>query len=125
MKATEETSAQNANGRAQPQEYVVPDCNICETVDGYIVEAEMPGVNKAGLEVTVENNELSILGHRVEEPGVGALIFRERHLADYRRMFEIDPAIDTGKIAARIEQGVLILTLPKSEKVKPRTITVE
>jgi len=38
--------------------------------------------------------------------------------------FELDPAIDTGKVAARMEQGMLTLTLPKSERVKPRKITV-
>ena len=50
--------------------------------------------------------------------------FRERSAADYRRVFELDPAIDTGKIAAKMEQGMLLLTLPKSERIKPRKITV-
>jgi len=39
-------------------------------------------------------------------------------------VFELDPAIDTGKIAAKMEQGMLLLTLPKSERIKPRKITV-
>jgi HSP20 family protein len=42
----------------------------------------------------------------------------------YRRVFELDPAIDTSKIPAKMEQGVLTLTLPKSEQVKPRKITI-
>ena len=50
--------------------------------------------------------------------------FRERSVADYRRVFELDPAIDTNKISAKMEQGMLTLTLPKSEQVKPRKITV-
>ena len=44
--------------------------------------------------------------------------------ADYRRVFELDPAIDSSKISAKMEQGVLTLTLPKSERIKPRKITV-
>jgi len=51
-------------------------------------------------------------------------LFRERSAADYRRVFELDPAIDTGRISAKMEQGMLTLSLPKSEEVKPRKIKV-
>jgi HSP20 family protein len=121
----EKETPRPTNGRTQPQQYVTPECNVFETKDGYVVEAEMPGVNKAGLEITLENNELTILGHRGEESFPGEAIFRERQPADYRRLFELDPAIDSAKISAKIDQGVLTLTLPKSEKVKPRKISVD
>ena len=111
--------------RATRQEYITPEVNIFETGDGYVLEAEMPGVNKDGLEITLDGTEITIVGHRHVEPLNGQPLFRESHQADYRRLFELDPAIDTGKIAARVEQGVLTLTLPKSEKVKPRRITVD
>jgi HSP20 family protein len=52
-------------------------------------------------------------------------LFRESNTADYRRVFELDPAIDTSKVSAKIEQGVLTVTLPKSERVKPRKIKVD
>lgn len=55
----------------------------------------------------------------------GQAVFRESSPADFRRVFELDPAIDTAKTSARMEQGVLTLTLPKSERVKPRKITVD
>jgi HSP20 family protein len=106
-------------------EFVSPPVNIFESKDGYVLEAEMPGVNKEGLEVTLEGSEMTIVGHRRAETPAGETVFRESHLADFRRVFELDPAIDTGKISARIDQGVLTLTLPKSEKVKPRRIAVE
>ena len=106
-------------------EYVTPPVNICETQDGYVLQAEMPGVNKEGLEITLEGNEIAILGHRRVEHPVGQTLFQESYQTDFRRVFELDPAIDTSKISARMDQGVLTLTLPKSEKVKPRKITVE
>ena len=109
----------------RPREYLSPEVNIFETKEGYVVQAEMPGVNKEGLEITLEENEISIVGHRRQEALNGQPLFRESHDADYRRVFELDPAIDTSKISAKMDQGVLTLTLPKSEKVKPRKIAVD
>ena len=104
--------------------YVAPNVNIFETKDSYVLEAEMPGVSKDGLDITLEGTEITITGRRTPETTTGETLFRERHNADYRRVFELDPAIDTAKIAARIEQGILTVTLPKSERAKPRKLTV-
>lgn len=109
----------------QTTAFVSPEVNIFETKDGYVLEAELPGVNKDGLEITLEGNEVTITGHRHVEPLPGETLFRESTDADYRRVFELDPAIDTVNVSARIEQGVLTLTLPKSERVKPRKISVD
>jgi HSP20 family protein len=126
MKTTVENGQRTAGTQqARQVEYIAPEVNIFETKDGYAVEAEMPGVNKEGLEITMEGNELTIVGHRNSEHVNGQPLFRERRLADYRRSFELDPAIDTAKVTAKIEQGILTVTLPKSEKVKPRKITVD
>ena len=73
----------------------------------------------------MEGNELTITGRRGPGTVSGDAIFRERQSADYRRVFELDPAIDTSKVSAKMEQGILTLTLPKSERVKPRKISVE
>ena len=125
MKATMQTEPRPVTAARQEREYVSPEVNIFETKEGYLVEAEMPGVNKEGLEITLEGNDITIVGHRKSEVVTGSPLFCERALADYRRIFELDPAIDTAKITAKMEQGVLSLTLPKSERVKPRKITVD
>ena len=126
MNTTVQKDARKTPARApQQQEFVAPEVDIFETKDGYVLEAEMPGVNKEGLEITLEGNELTLVGHRHAEAVSGQPLLRERHLADYRRVFELDPAIDTARINARMDQGVLLLTLPKSERVKPRRITVD
>jgi HSP20 family protein len=90
-----------------------------------VLEAEMPGVNKDGLEVTLEGNEITIHGRRSPETTAGEPLLRERYpAAEYQRVFEIDPALDTGKISAKVEQGLLTLTLPKSSRQQPRRIAV-
>ena len=125
MKTTvEKNETQPVQQNYRNGEYLSPDVNIYETKDGYTLEAEMPGVGKEGLEITLEGHEITITGRRIDEAVEGQALFRERHSFGYRRVFELDPAIDTSRITARISQGVLFLTLPKSEEVKPRKISV-
>jgi HSP20 family protein len=104
--------------------YLAPLANIVETTDGYVIQAELPGVDKTGVSVTVENGELTIVGTRAPRESEGQPLYREQRQKDYRRKFEIDSSIDASRITAKIEQGLLTLTLPKSESVKPRTIAV-
>jgi len=105
-------------------EYASPTVNLSETKDAYLLEAEMPGVNKDGLEVLLEGNELTIVGHRQPENINAELLYRESKPRDFRRVFVLDPSIDTKRISAQIDQGVLKLNLPKAERVKPRKIEV-
>jgi HSP20 family protein len=122
-----QTTLENQTTNHQParENYIAPNVNILENKEGYVLQAEMPGVGKEGLEVTVEGTEITITGRRNPETTVGEPLFRERSTADYRRVFELDPAIDTAKISAKITQGILTVTLPKSEQVKPRKIAVD
>jgi HSP20 family protein len=117
---------ENRNGVQQRKEqFVMPPASVMEDGDSYLLKVEMPGVNKEGLDISVENNELTITGRRSLPAVEGTLIHRESRAENFRRAFELDPSIDMGKIGAKIEQGVLTLTLPKAEQVKPRKITVE
>lgn len=109
---------------AAERPYLSPEVNIFETKDRYVLEAEMPGVNKSGLEITLEGNLLTFVGRRTEAAPQADLVYRESKPADFRRVFELDPAIETEKITARMDQGVLELTLPKADRVKPRKIIV-
>ena len=110
--------------RREGEKFITPPTSVSETTDGYLLELEMPGVSKDGLEISIENNELSILGRRSNPAIDGTPVHRESQPYNYRRWFEIDPSIDSAKIAARVSQGVVTLTLPKAEEVKPRKIKV-
>ncbi len=106
------------------EHFVAPEVDIFETKDGYVLQAEMPGVNKQGLEIMLEGNTLTLVGRRSEVPPKAEWVYRESRPIHYRRVFELDPAIDAAKISAKMEQGILTLELPKAEKVKPRKIGI-
>jgi HSP20 family protein len=110
--------------RVQTEQFVTPRASVSEAGDGYILEVEMPGVNKEGLDISVENNELTIIGRRSWPPVEGTLIHRESRPENFRRTFELDPSIDANRISAKTDQGLVSLTLPKEEHVKPRRIAV-
>ena len=110
--------------RPTTEEFIAPVATVLENADGYTLEVEMPGVSKENLDMWVENNELTILGRRTLPSVEGTPIHRESRSENFRRSFELDPSIDAGRINAKIEQGVVTLTLPKAEQVKPRKIAV-
>jgi HSP20 family protein len=110
--------------RAQTEQFVAPPASVIEAGDGYTLEIEMPGVTKEGLDISFENNDLTIVGRRSLPQVEGTLFHHESRPENFRRTFELDPSIDGDKISAKIEQGLVTLTLPKAENVKPRKITV-
>jgi HSP20 family protein len=110
--------------RAQTEQFIAPAASVTDSADGYTVEIEMPGVKKDGLDISFENNELTIIGRRSLPTVEGTLIHHESRPENFRRSFELDPSIDADKISARIDQGLVTLALPKAEHVKPRKITV-
>ncbi len=120
--AVQEGRLARAGGRRR---WVVPAVNIYETPTEFVIEAEMPGVNRDGLEVTLEGHELTLQGRRSPEAVEGRFLVRERDAGlEYRRVFELDPTLDTSRISARIDQGLLRLTLPKAQELQPRRIPV-
>jgi HSP20 family protein len=125
-KETMNTLAQrDSTSTKESPAYLIPVADIGSSGDAYVLQVEMPGVDKSGLELTVENGELLIVGHRRQIDSIGEPVYREMRTNDYRRVYELDPSIDTGKINARIDQGLLTVTLPKAETVKPRKVAVE
>ena len=118
---TEQQPTSPANRR-----YVRPRADITETTNGFVVQVEMPGVNRQGLEVTFENGDLTLLGHRTA-PKVSTgseTLYRESRPSDFRRTFELDQSIDAGGITAALDQGLLTLNLPKAEAAKSRRIEI-
>src|SRR4029453_13398008 len=110
--------------RSQAEQFITPPASVTEITDGYMLEIEMPGVEKGGPDISFQKNELTIIGRRSLPAVEGTLIHRESRPENFRRVFELDPSIDADKISAKIDQGLVTLTLPKAEHVKPSKITV-
>jgi HSP20 family protein len=106
-------------------QYATPLTSVRETPDRYVLEAEMPGVDKSGVEVTLEDHSLTIVGRRPHEKLPGTVIHAEFSHADYRRTFEINAPVDASRISAKIEQGLLTVSLPKAEESLPKSIPIE
>jgi HSP20 family protein len=102
-----------------------PRYEVTETENAYSVTVSLPGVAKDGLEITDENGELRILGKRSPALPEGRVaLHRETSDAAYELVLAHDGTVDAEKIAAELKDGVLSLTLAKSESAKPRKIAV-
>jgi HSP20 family protein len=97
-----------------------------EQKDAYVVKVFMPGVNKAGISISLENDELAISGTKASAtPSEWRLLSRESRPGDYELRLSLNVEIDGEHIGAKTEDGVLYLTLPKAETVKPRQIAIQ
>jgi HSP20 family molecular chaperone IbpA len=105
------------------EHYVAPPVDIYETHEGLVVLADLPGVSKDTLDVRVDNNVLTMRG-RADHTGHGDSTYREYELVNFFRQFELSDKVDQNRITADLKHGVLTLTLPKAEEVKPRQIEV-
>jgi HSP20 family protein len=117
--------AQNAE-RMTERKVFMPRADVYETADGVIVEADMPGVDEKSLDITVENDVLTIRGKvdAVEYPGFKPA-YAEYETGDYERAFTLSQDIDRERIDASIRNGVLRLALPKATQARAHKIAVK
>lgn len=103
----------------------VPDVDIREEKGVITVLADMPGVDQQSVDVTVENNVLTVEGRvRTEAPAGYELVGREYDTGRFRRDFTIADTVDTAAIKARMKNGVLEVLLPRREQAKARKIEI-
>jgi HSP20 family protein len=103
-----------------------PPLNVWEDKDNIFVEAELPGLNRERLEISVAEGKLIIQGERqAPEIAGGVWRLRERAYGQFHRACVLPVEVQADKVEATFEHGVLRVTLPKSERVKPRRIEVK
>jgi HSP20 family protein len=106
----------------------VPPVDIYETAGhDLIIKLELPDVNREDVEVTVENNTLTLKGNKSFPSDVKEEQFRriERRYGSFVRSFTLPTTVDASKVSAEFKNGVLTVKLPFREEARPRTINVE
>jgi HSP20 family protein len=99
--------------------------DITENAEGFTVKASVPGVKAEELDINLENNVLTIRAERKAEESNDELRWQERYYGRLERCFTLPVEVDVSKTEAKLEHGVLTLSLPKAEAVKPKTIKIQ
>jgi HSP20 family molecular chaperone IbpA len=102
-----------------------PSHQLTESEDAFALTIQLPGVARDGLDVTVEQDVLRVVGRRAWTPPAGwSALHRETSDAPFSLAVALGQAVAADRIAAELRDGVLRLSLPKAEAVRPRRITV-
>lgn len=119
------TKTQDWERLIETEPLVRPAIDIIENDDNFVIKVYMPGVSKENIFLKIEDNVLTVFGkvdlNHVEDE---RFILREKSYGHYFRQFDLADIIDTEKIEAKLENGLLNITLPKHEKIKPRVISI-
>ena len=108
-------------------ETVVPKVNVTENENFFYLEAETPGMQDKDINIEVHNGVLTIKGYKENESDKKKENYhiREFNMQSFERSFKLSDRIDTTKVAAKIDNGVLRVELPKHEQIKPQKIEVQ
>ena len=107
---------------------LVPAIDVSENDNEYVIKAEIPGVKKEDLHVSVQDGVLTINAeskYEEEEKKEGRVIRQERRYGKYVRSMRLGKDVDSSNVKAEYKDGVLELKLPKVEEVKPKKIAID
>ena len=109
-----------------PGRFYVPYSDIYETDEALTVLMEMPGVEREGVNIALEDDVLRVEG-RIDFGKYEGMepVYTEFNVGHYTRSFALSGKIDRERIGAQLEDGVLVLTLPKAREAQPRRIAIE
>ena len=115
-----------ANGDSE-QAVWTPRVDLAESENAYLVHLDVPGMKKEDLEVNFQDGSVTVSGTRNEQAiGEDANFVRvERRFGRFYRSFDLPKTVDSSKIEAKYEDGVLSIRIPKAEESKPKTVTIK
>ena len=104
-----------------------PQVDVRENADAYVIQADMPGVRDDDIDVHLEDGRLTISGarHELKEHDDDTLHIAERRYGTFTRTFVLPREADTEHIEAKLDSGVLTVTVPKRADAKPRKIAIK
>jgi HSP20 family protein len=115
----------DGQGTAENEFTVKPAYDLAESPEAWGLTAQLPGVTTESLELTAEDGRITIRGRRSwQKPEGWTAVYRESVDAPYELVLEHDNTVDADKIHAELKDGVLRVSLPKAEALKPRKIAV-
>lgn len=121
---TVEINKIKTDGYNRNERVVVPPVDIFETENEYLVKADMPGVKREDIDITLDKDILSINGTLPEDAQKDELRYSEYSPYNFSRSFNVGRSINSAAIQASVENGVLTVTLPKKEEIKPKKIEI-
>jgi HSP20 family molecular chaperone IbpA len=125
QKTQKQEVAEGGAERTRSRAAFVPRADIYETDDHIVVVTDMPGIDENSVDITLENDILSINGYvELQAPENYDLVYAEYREGDYQRRFTLSNQIDKDKIEATVKDGVLHLLMPKSRPTTKK-ITVK
>lgn len=104
-----------------------PDTDMSETDDAYLLTVDLPGLTKKDIQVSYQDHRLTISGERKKESKEEEkdYIRQERYLGKFTRSFTLPTEVKEDKIKASFKDGVLLVTIPKVEAKKPKTVSID
>ena len=102
-----------------------PSLDLYQSNDNVVAVIELPGMRKEDIDISLHDGMLTISGERKQESGNGEKAERtERYIGKFRRSITLPTRVDAAKVNATYKDGILTVTLPKAEEVKPKQIQV-
>lgn len=126
MSSTElQTATKEKPAKARVAGWRRPAYDVSENADDFNVRVNLPGVSREGVDISIEDEVLHITGTRTKVIAEGwRPLRRELPDSDFRLDLRLNVAVNEAKIKAKVADGILDLTLPKADEVKPRKIKV-
>jgi HSP20 family protein len=120
-----ETIPEVANWRTASAHWQ-PACDVEEAKDHYLLSMDMPGVPKNQIKIEVVDNQLLVSGERKQEEkkNIDGAWYAERRFGKFHRSFSLPVGVDSEKVEANYEDGILTIYVPKAESAKPRQVKI-
>ncbi len=125
MSATKEIKNTGDSVVSAPEHYRSFRADLLRNGDGYKLVGELPGVTRESLKVTIDEDVLTVEGSTSGYSDELSVVRKELPRGHYLRQFRLSDSIDTQSVRARLENGILVLDLPKKEMFRPMSIKIE
>ena len=120
-----ENDPESVHFRTNHELNFIPNCDIEETDEDYLIWLDLPGISKNDLNIEMTENTITVSGERHQKCDKKRIVNQERHCGKFKRNFRLPLTVNSERIEAEHQDGVLKITIPKAEILKPRQIDIK